>query len=102
MFFEGNKISFKLSTETFGCDKEPPDVVEIYIDGDKLCEKIPCGLPLWPSEIYTSLMRNCFLKDEPVYLYVVVAVLDVEIPRFILMKPIILLFGMILSTILNL
>lgn len=70
MFFEGNKISFKLSTETFGCDKEPPDVVEIYIDGDKLCEKIPCGLPLWPSEIYTSLMRNCFLKDEPVNIFV--------------------------------
>jgi hypothetical protein len=31
-----NKISFKLSTETFGCDNEPTDVVEIYIDGDNL------------------------------------------------------------------
>ena len=31
-----NKISFKLSKETFGCDKEPADVVEIYIDGDNL------------------------------------------------------------------
>ena len=35
-----NKISFKLSTETFGCDNEPTDVVEIYIDGDNLRKKI--------------------------------------------------------------
>lgn len=42
-----NKISFKLSTETFGCDNEPTDVVEIYIDGDNLRKKISCGLPLW-------------------------------------------------------
>lgn len=34
-----NKISFKLSTETFGCDNEPTDVVEIYIDGDNLRKK---------------------------------------------------------------
>ena len=33
-----NKISFKLSTETFGCDNEPTDVVEIYIDGE-ICVK---------------------------------------------------------------
>lgn len=33
---KGNRISFKLSTETFGCDNEPTDVVEIYIDGDNL------------------------------------------------------------------
>lgn len=65
-----NKISFKLSIETFGCDKEPTDVVEIYIDGDNLRKKISCGLPLWPSELYTSLMRSWVLKDEPVNIFV--------------------------------
>lgn len=65
-----NKISFKLSTETFGCDKEPTDVVEIYIDGNNLRKNISCGLPLWPSELYTSLMRSFFSEDEPVNIFV--------------------------------
>lgn len=67
---KGNRISFKLSTETFGCDNEPTDVVEIYIDGDNLRKKISCGLPLGPSELYTSLMRSFFLEDEPVNVFV--------------------------------
>ena len=55
-----NIISFKLSAETFGSDTEPADVVEIYIDGENLCDIISCGLPLWPSELYMSLMRSFF------------------------------------------
>ena len=63
---KANKIGFKLSAETFGPDKEPTDVVEIYIDGEKLSDLISCSLPLWPSELYKSLMRVYALKDEPV------------------------------------
>lgn len=63
-----NKISFKLSTESFGCDKEPTDVVEIYIDNN--LRKIfhvdyHCGR----QELYTSLMK-LVLKDEPVNIFV--------------------------------
>lgn len=65
-----NQISFKPSTELFGPDTVPTDVVEIYIDDKNLSDVISCGLPLWPSELYTSLMRNTFLKDEPVNIYV--------------------------------
>ena len=65
-----NKISFKLSAETFGPDTEPTDVAGIYIDGENLCDIISCGLPLWPSELYMSLMRSCFLKDESVNIFV--------------------------------
>lgn len=61
-----NKIGFKLSAHTFGPDKEPTDVVEIYINGKNLSDIISCSLPLWPSELYTSLMRVYSLKDEPV------------------------------------
>ncbi len=61
-----NIIGFKLSAHTFGPDKEPTDVVEIYIDGKELSDIISCSLPLWPSELYTSLMRVYALKDEPV------------------------------------
>ena len=61
-----NKIGFKISAETFGPDTKPTDVVEIYIDGKKLSDIIRCTLPLWPSELYSSLMRTSFLKDEPV------------------------------------
>jgi len=34
------------------------------------CKKISCGLPLGPSELYTSLMRSFFLEDEPVNIFV--------------------------------
>ncbi len=61
-----NKIGFRLSTETFGPNTEPTDVVEIYIDDNILDDFIPCMCPLWPSELYESLMRNFFLEDEPV------------------------------------
>lgn len=65
-----NKISFKLSTETFGGDKEPTDVVEIYIDGKNLCDIIECSLPMWPGEIYKNLMKTYTLRDEPVNIFV--------------------------------
>ena len=55
---KANKIGFKLSAQTFGPDKEPTDVVEIYIDGKKLSDIIRCTFPLWPSELYSSLMRT--------------------------------------------
>ncbi len=55
---KANKIGFRLSAETFGPDTEPTDVVEIYIDDNKLSDLITCNLPLWPSELYTSLMRK--------------------------------------------
>ena len=67
---KANKISFKLSAETFGPDTEPTDVVEIYIDDTNLSDIISCSFPLWPSELYASLMRTFFLKDEPVNIFV--------------------------------
>lgn len=63
---KANKIGFKLSSEIFGRDKNPTDVVEIFIDGKNLSDIISCSLPLWPEELYTSLMRVYSLKDEPV------------------------------------
>lgn len=65
-----NQISFALSSETFGPDTYPTDVVEIYIDGENLGDMIPCGCPMWPEELYTSLMRACFLKEDPVNIFV--------------------------------
>ena len=70
IYMKVNTIGFKLSSETFGGDRHPTDVVEIYVDGENLSDIISCGLPLWPSELYPNLMRAFSLEGEPVNIFV--------------------------------